>query len=86
MGAKHFQNAGPRFVAGILAGGNMDATYFQEAGQKYMPILCQEYVIGFCLPLGGQPRLNLLTTQQQGRARARGVTRHPAPYRTRPKC
>ena len=33
--------------------------------QKYMPILCQEYMLFFCLPLSIQPRLN---TQQQGRA------------------
>ena len=30
-----------------------------------MPILCQEYMLFFCLPLSIQPRLN---TQQQGRA------------------
>ena len=33
-----------------------------------MPILCQEYMLFFCLPLSIQPRLNLLSTQQQGRA------------------
>ena len=32
---------------------------------KYMPILCKEYMLFFCLPLSIQPRLN---TQQQGRA------------------
>ena len=36
--------------------------------QKYMPVLCQEYMLFFCLPLSSQPRLNLLSTQQQGRA------------------
>ena len=30
-----------------------------------MPVLCQEYMLFFCLPLSNQPRLN---TQQQGRA------------------
>ena len=38
---------------------------------KYMPILCQEYMLFFCLPLSIQPRLN---TQQQGRARGGGAT------------
>ena len=33
-----------------------------------MPVLCQEYMLFFCLPLSSQPRLNLLSTQQQGRA------------------
>ena len=33
-----------------------------------MPVLCQEYMPFFCLPLSSQPRLNLLSTQQQGRA------------------
>ena len=32
---------------------------------KRMPVLCQEYMIGFCLPLNIQPTLN---TQQQRRA------------------
>ena len=35
--------------------------------QKYMPVLCQEYMLFFCLPLSSQPRLNLLSPQQQGR-------------------
>ena len=30
-----------------------------------MPVLCQEYMLFFCLPLSNQPRLD---TQQQGRA------------------
>ena len=34
---------------------------------KNMPVLCQEYMLFFCLPLSSQPRLNLLSTQQQGR-------------------
>ena len=34
-----------------------------------MPVLCQEYMLLFCLPLSSQPRLNLLSIQQQGRAR-----------------
>ena len=29
---------------------------------KNMPVLCQEYMLFFCLPLSSQPRLNLLTT------------------------
>ena len=32
---------------------------------KYMPVLCQEYMLFFSLPSSNQPRLN---TQQQGRA------------------
>ena len=43
----------------------MILTCFVDFGQKYMPILCQEYMLFFCLPLSIQPRLN---TQQQGRA------------------
>ena len=43
--------------------------YFQEFGQTYMPILWQEYILFFCLPLSIQPRLN---TQQQGHARGGG--------------
>ena len=39
--------------------------YFLTNDQKYMPVLCQEYMLFFCLPLSIQPRLN---TQQQGRA------------------
>ena len=35
---------------------------------KNMSVLCQEYMLFFCLPLSSQPRLNLLSTQQQGRA------------------
>ena len=38
----------------------------------YMPVLCQEYMLFFCLPLSSQPKLNLLSTQQQGRARRGG--------------
>ena len=48
--------------------GYMGEKYVQEFGQKYMPVLCQEYMLFFCLPLSSQPRLNLLSTQQQGRA------------------
>ena len=33
---------------------------------KHMPVLCQEYMLFFCLPLSIRPRLN---TQQQGCAR-----------------
>merc|ERR1712023_558374 len=33
-----------------------------------MPVLCQEYMLFFCLKLSSQQRLNLLNTQQQGRA------------------
>ena len=40
-----------------------------EKYQKYMPILCQEYMLFFCLPLSIQPMLN---THQQGRAREVG--------------
>ena len=40
---------------------------------KKMPVLCQEYMLFFCLPLSNQPRLN---TQQQGRAGGEG--RHTA--------
>ena len=57
MGEKYFQEFGPRIFMG--------AKYFQEFGQKYMPVLCQEYMLFFCLPLSSQPRLNLLSTQQQ---------------------
>ena len=35
--------------------------------QSYMPVLCQEYMLFFGYPLSLQPRLNLLSTQQQGR-------------------
>jgi len=35
-------------------------------GRKYMPVLCQEYMLFFCLPLSSQPRLNLLSPQKQG--------------------
>ena len=80
MGAKYFQESGPNlltcpqlqgaWVVNIFqnlasASGYMGAQYFQEFGQKYMPALCQEYMLFFCLPLSIQPRLN---TQQQGRA------------------
>ena len=40
-------------------------TKLTNMGEKYLPILCQEYMLFFCLPLSIQPRLN---TQQQGRA------------------
>ena len=43
-------------------------TKLTNMGEKYLPILCQEYMLFFCLPLSSQPRLNLLSTQQQGRA------------------
>ena len=43
-----------------------------------MPVLCQEYMLFFCLPLSIQPRLN---TQQQGRA-----TRCGTPHPARPCC
>ena len=35
-------------------------TIFLEKYQKYMPVLCQEYMLFFCLPLSSQPRLRLL--------------------------
>ena len=31
---------------------------------KKMPVLCQEYMLFFCLPLSNQPRLDLLSTQK----------------------
>ena len=43
-------------------------TKLTNMGEKYLPILCQEYMLFFCLPLSSQPRLNILSTQQQGRA------------------
>ena len=41
----------------------LDKNVWVEKGQKNMPVLCQEYMLFFCLPLSNQPRLN---TQQQG--------------------
>ena len=38
-----------------------------------MHVLCQEYMLLFCLPLSIQPRLNLLSTQQQGRVGGGGT-------------
>ena len=49
---------------------------FHRKTSKNMPILCQEYMLFFCLPLSSQPRLNLLSTQQQGRARGGGEWGH----------
>ena len=54
------------------ASGYMGATYFQEFGQTYIPVLRQEYMPFFCLPLSSQPRLNLLSTQQHGMSSASG--------------
>ena len=68
MGAKYVQEFGPIVFDMSWASGCMGAKYCQEFGQKYMPVLCQEYMLFFCLPLSSQPRLNLLSTQQQGRA------------------
>ena len=55
------------------ASGYMGAKYFQEFGQKYMPVLSQEYMLFFCLPLSSQPRLRLLRplsiSQHTGRTR-----------------
>ena len=42
--------------------------YMGEKVPKNMPVLCQEHMLFVCLPLSSQPRLNLLSTQQQGRA------------------
>ena len=42
-------------------------THYLKTCQKYLPILCQEYMLFFCMPLSSQPRLNLLSTQKQGR-------------------
>ena len=72
----------------------MGETYFQESDLRiwvtnifsnlvniyiYMPVLCQEYMLFFCLPLSSQPRLNLLSTRQQGRVRGLGPHRVRAP-------
>ena len=72
MGAKYFQELCAIFFDMSSASGYMDAKHVQEFGprflachQKYMPVLCQEYMLFFCLPLSIQPRLN---TQQQGHA------------------
>ena len=70
---KHFQEIGSIVFDMSPASGYMGAKYFQEFGQKYMPVLCQEYMLFFCLPLSNQPRLN---TQQQGRARGGGGAPH----------
>ena len=40
--------------------GYMGEKYVQEFGLTYMPVLCQEYMLFFCLPLSSQPRLRLL--------------------------
>ena len=47
--------------------GRYTITKLTNMGEKYLPILCQEYMLFFCLPLSSQPRLNLLSPQQQGR-------------------
>ena len=54
---------------------------------KKMPVLCQEYMLFFCLPLSNQPRLKLLSTQQQGRAPSVCPPHLPhARARARPCC
>ena len=69
MGAKYFQEFGPIFFDMSSTSGYMGAKYVQEFGWKYMPVLCQEYMLFFfCLPWSSQQRLNLLSTQKQGRA------------------
>ena len=62
MGEKDFREFGPRFFDMSSASGYIDETYFQEFGQKYMPVLCQEYMLFFCLPEQPEP---WLTTQWQ---------------------
>ena len=51
-----------------------------EDMSKYMPVLCQEYMLFFCLPFSSRPRLNLLSTQQQGRTWVQNMFRNLVPY------
>ena len=79
MGEKYFQEFGPRFLTCPQLVGTWVQNIFRNLVNKYIPVLCQEYMLFFCLPLRSQPRLN---TQQQGRAPP--VWRLPP--RARPCC
>ena len=46
----------------------LDRNMWVDKIAKNRPIHCQEHMLFFCLPMNSQPRLNLLSTQRQGRA------------------
>ena len=51
-----------------------------------MPVLCQKYIaLPFGLPLNNQPRLNLFSKQQKGRAPSPSAyPAHPSAHHPRP--